>query len=113
MRAHKNETGHWILTKSDIDAYRANKYNRDEMKHDGKRVFDPEAGTFSVEQVMRIMSEHLGEPYPKQKLYYKLYSGQLKASRSGVAWVIRKEDAIDLLDKELGIKLDPRQLRFA
>lgn len=101
----------WYTTKEDIDAYRANKYNRDEQMRDGEKLFDPEKGRFSVGQVAKVMSAELGRAYPTHRVYYLLRTGQLKALRKGSSWIIAKEDAIELLQRERGE--EARQLGFA
>jgi|SRR5277367_3330229 len=81
----------------DLEAYRLNKYNRDLRKKDGEFVFDIDKGHFSVPQVSKVFGEILGRPYPLQRLYYKIRTGQLKSFRKGAAIVITKEDAISFI----------------
>lgn len=90
----------WKISKADLNAYRANKYNRDERIYNGEMVFDMEKGHFSVHQVSKVISSTLGHAYPPQKIYYFIRTGRLKAFRKGPAWVIAKEDAIGLLERE-------------
>lgn len=90
----------WYITKEDLDNYRANKYNRDLRKRDGEYIFDMEKGHFSVQQVCKVLSATLGRPYSLQHLYYLLRTGQLKAMRKGAAWVVEKDDAVALLERE-------------
>lgn len=90
----------WYVTKTDLDEYRGNKYNRDLRKQDGEYVFDMDKGYFSVSQVCRVMSATLGKPYSMQHIYYLLRTGQMRSFRKGAAWVIPKDDAVALLDKE-------------
>ena len=91
----------WYITKENIDAYRANKYNREDRVIDGEPVFDLEKGYFSVHQVCKVISATLGRPFPRQHLYYLLRTGQLKAFRKRSAWVIKKVDAVELLQREI------------
>ena len=100
----------WRIKRADYDEWRANKYNRDKRKINGQLVFDLEKGHFSLNQVCKIFSETLGYSYSLQHLYYLVRTGQLKAFRKGSAWVIVKEDAIELLEKERGN--DKRQRSF-
>lgn len=93
----------WYVKKKDLDEYRGNKYNRDLRKQDGELVFDLEKGHFSIAQVCKVISSALKRPYPKNSLYYLVRTGQVKAFRKGCAWVIHKEDAVALLEKELGV----------
>ncbi len=91
----------WCITRENLDAYRANKYNRDERVLNGQPVFDMSKGEFSVHQVCKVISSTLGRPFPRQHLYYLLRTGQLKAFRKGAAWIIEKQDAVELLQKEI------------
>ena len=93
--------GCWMLRKEDYDDYRANRHNKDLRKRDGKPLYDLEKGTYSVRQVSTIMSATLGRPYPMQRIYHKMRTGQLPAYRSGPAWIIYKKDAVELLEREL------------
>lgn len=92
----------WYVTKEDLDEYRGNKYNRDLRKQDGEFVFDMEKGHFSVPQICKILSASLKRPYAINHLYYLVRTGQIKAFRKGYAWVIHKDEAIALLEKEMG-----------
>lgn len=95
------KNGAWYITREDLDAYRSNKYNRDLRKEEnGEYVFDMDKGHFSIQQVCKVLSATLGRPYSIQHLYYLLRTGKLKGFRKGAAWVIAKEDAIDLLERE-------------
>ena len=99
LKAEKNGR-RWCISRADLDDYRTNKYNRDRRKFNGEPIFDMEKGHFSVQQVCKVISSTLKKPYPLQHIYYLMRSGQLKAFKKGAAWVISKEDAIDLLEKE-------------
>jgi len=91
----------WYIRRKDLDEYRTNKFNRDLRKHNGEYVFDMDKGHFSVHQVCKVLSSSLKRPYALQHLYYLIRTGQLKAFKTGYAWVIKKEDAVELLQKEL------------
>ncbi len=91
----------WMLTHADIDEYRGNKYNRDMRIVNGEYVFDMSKGEFSVMQVCKVMSSTLGRPFPLNRLYYLLRSGQLRSRKKGCSWVIQKDDAVKLLQSEL------------
>lgn len=90
----------WYVTVEDLEKYRLNKYNRDLRKRDGEFIFDMQKGHFSVHQVAKILSSALGKSYPSQRIYYLMRMGYLKAFKSGAAWVIKKEDAVRLLEQE-------------
>lgn len=90
----------WVILKSDLEEYRLSKYNRDKRKFNNELIFDVEKGHFSVQQVCKVISSTLKRPYPIQHIYYLMRAGKLKAFRKGCAWVISKEDAVELLQKE-------------
>ncbi len=91
---------HRYIKREDYDAYRLNKYNREERVVDGERVFDFEKGEYSVQQISKIYSHSTGRFYGTQRIYYLIHSGQLKAFRKGKTWVVKKEDAVEFFDKE-------------
>ncbi len=91
----------WMLSKEHIDEYRSNKYNRDMRVVNGQLIFDMEKGEFSVTQVCKVFSATLGRPFPMQRLYYLLRTGQLRSFKKGSAWIINKEDAVALLQEEM------------
>lgn len=106
-------SGLWSIRKEDLDGYRLNKYNKQLLKRDGENVYDLERGHFSVQHVSKIIASMLKRPYPAMHIYYLLRSGQLAGFRKGRSWVIAKEAAVALYEKEAGKNEDKRQLRFA
>ncbi len=98
----------WYIKRADYDEYRANKYNRDKCIFEGEPLFDAERGHYSIRQVALTLSESLGYHVDVQRLYYLVRSGQLKAFKRGAAWVICKEDAIAVLEKEKAYETDQR-----
>ena len=98
------KVGHfWQFTKEDLDAYRLSKYNRDERCFNGEKIFSIEKGTFSITQAAKIMSHELNAPYNRHRLYYLIRRGQLKVSRFGCSFIIKRETLIDLIEKERGL----------
>lgn len=96
------KVGHkWMLTKAHIDEYRANKYNRDLRVVNGELVFDMDKGEFSATQVCKVFSATLGRPFSLQRIYYLLRTGQLRSFKKGATWVIKKDDAVRLLQEEM------------
>ena len=91
----------WSFLRKDVDAYILNKYNRDNSKHNGELIFDMDKGFYSVFHVSKFLTIELGYPYAKQRLYFLIRTGRLKASKKGSAWVIAKEDVHLLLQQEL------------
>ncbi len=103
---------YWKVYRSEIDRYRLSKYNRDEREINGKKIFCVEEGTFSVPQVARIISDELKIAYSIQRVYHLIRSGQLRASRTGTTIVIKREDLIELIEKEKGVtRGDYRQFK--
>ena len=93
--------GRWHITQVQLDEYRANKYNADKKTFDGELVFSPERGHYSIIHVSKVISHHLGKHYPIQHIYYLIRQGKIKAFRKGKSWVIGKEQAEELLIKEI------------
>jgi len=99
----------WFITPEALEDYRINKYNRNMRKINGELIFDMEKGFFSTSQVLTILSDVLKRPFNSQRLYYLLRSGSVPAFRCGSAWVIKKEDVIQLCEKETKIQKDLNQ----
>lgn len=100
-----------VITRKDVDEYRANKYNRDLRTMEGEPIFDLEKGHLSVNHVSKTIAAMLRRPYPVQHIYYLLRTGELKGFKKGGTWVISKDDAKALYEKE--IQEDSRQMTFA
>lgn len=100
-----------VFTRKQLDEYRADKFNRENRLVDGEKVYDFEKGLLSVNHVAKTISAMLRRPYALQRIYYLIHIGELKAYKKGGTWVIHKEDAKSLYDKES--QEDARQMRFA
>lgn len=94
----------WEIDPQDLEEYRIHKYSREKMRKNGELVFNTAEGRYSSLYVCKVLSEALGRPYPTNRLYYMIYSGQLKAHKHGAAWVINAKDAEELLQLEQGRK---------
>jgi len=92
-----------FVTQKSLNDYRINKYNSDYRKSNGELIFDLSKGHFSIHQVLKALAEKLPNPFPKQRLYYLLRTGQIAGFRKGKAWIIMKEDAKALLDQEMAL----------
>lgn len=110
LKAAKKK-GIWWITKADFDEYRAGKYLREDVKWNGERIHDLEQGHLSVAHVCKIISAMIKMKYPRQRLYYLIRRGDVRAARKGGTWVIMKADAIALYEAEFGANKD--QMRFA
>ena len=85
-----------------MDEYRLNKYNVAKRKVEGELIFSLEHGYYSVLHVAKTLSAMLGHPYNAQHVYYLIRRGEVPAQRKGGCWVIMREDAIALYEKERG-----------
>ena len=92
---------HWVITKKDLDIYRANKYNREKRVVDGQKLFDIGDDRWSVLHAAKTLSAMLGRNYPIAHIYYLLRTGQLRAYKKGNGWVLKKEQVEELYLKEL------------
>lgn len=99
-KRHVNGREQWSITKADLDAYRASKYNSDKRKCAGKRVFDLSENRWSVLHAHKVLSQMLGRPYPAHHIYYLLRIGQLKGSKLGGSWIVTKESLLELYEQE-------------
>lgn len=97
-----NWSKQWVITKKDLDVYRANKYNREKRVVDGKKLFDIGDDRWSVLHAAKTLSAMLGRNYPTAHIYYLLRIGQLRAYKKGNGWVLTKEQVQDLYLKEVG-----------
>ncbi len=101
----------WCIFRKDLDEYRSNKYNREKRIVDGEKLFDLELDRWSVLHAAKTLSAVLGKPYPPAHIYYLLRTGQLRAQKKAGAWVITRQELIDLYKTESG--QNPDQLSFA
>jgi excisionase family DNA binding protein len=92
----------WHITKTDIDDYRANKHNRQDREINGERIFDPEKDRFSIQMAAKWASVELKRPFPEQRLYYLVRTGQIRAYRTGTSWIIMREDLEKMVNEEGG-----------
>ena len=99
LKGHK-VNDRWRISKNQMDEYRLNKYNVDKRKVEGEPIFSLEHGYYSVLHVAKTLSSMLGHPYNAQHVYYLIRRGEIDAQRKGGCWVITREDAIALYEKE-------------
>lgn len=91
----------WKISREELDNYRIRKHSRDFKVMDGEIIFSFEKGFFSASQVARIMSEELKRPIKNAYIYYLITKGRLRAFKRGWSWVIKREDAIECLEREM------------
>jgi hypothetical protein len=103
LKAQKK--GHsWHIAEADLEEYRANKYNYENRKVNGCSLFDVEKGHFSVQQVAKILSDTLGAPYSRMRVYYLIRKGDIAPERRGQSIVLTRQQAIELLEQETAIR---------
>jgi hypothetical protein len=108
----KKIDGRWKISRRDLDIYRLTKYDRDIRTVNGQKLFCPEKGTFSVNQCAKIVSDELKRDYAMQRVYYLIRTGQLRCHKVGATFIVRREDLIDLIEKEKRVQReDYRQLQ--
>jgi len=75
-----------------------NRWMRLVKVYEGEKLYDEKKGTLSPPKAAKLTG------LPVTKIYYGLYSGNLKAERKGKAWVIQAKDLIpfqtNLLNRE-------------
>ena len=103
LKAHKNGRC-WNISQEDLDDYRCNKYNYDIKQVNGVHLFDAEKGFYSVQQLSKILSDSLKCPFSKGKLYYLIRKGDLFAEKIEGCWVVKRDDAIALLEAEIALR---------
>lgn len=77
----------WRIFLKDLKEYDDKRFSRKyHALYEGKPVFDESKGFFSVDKASELMG------IIKQKLYYAIRTGRLKALRKGAAYVIHVDD---------------------
>lgn len=71
---------------------------------DGHRVFDLEAGRYSVPIAAKYLGSKMGYDFPDQKLYYLIRRGVIPARRIGWHWTLDFEDLNDYCAKQLALQ---------
>jgi hypothetical protein len=91
--------GAWITTKSNVDHYIVNKYNREEKakSKEGRKIFDIGSGIMSVKASAKYLSEELGRKVSMQRVYYMIARGYLVAYKQGSSWVVMEKDLRDIV----------------
>jgi len=94
-RLKAEKLGPWFykIKESDLAEYRKNKYCRDKSTFAGKPLYDVRNGEYSLKRA----AEYLGIPY--MSLYFQMRSGKINATRKGAAWIFRKKDLDDWIEK--------------
>lgn len=91
--------GVWMVPEEEVDRYRSQRFSRRYLTHNGEIIHCPEKGKYSPQQVANILC------VPRQKIYYALRVGYIKADRLGSAWVISSDAMHKFAENYLSIKL--------
>jgi len=102
LKSQKSITNRVLITRKDLEEYRANRYKRENTMINGEPLFDVSQGTYSL----RLAAEYLGIEYIS--LYHYVRKGTIKAIRKRAAWIFHKDD-LDNFKKFLDRKA--RQIR--
>jgi hypothetical protein len=94
LRAYKHDDV-WKIFLVDLIEYDRHRYSRERSFLDGERKFDETKGTVSVERASQMIG------VPRQKLYYAVRTGMLKAARKGCSWVVKVEDLFRYQEEHL------------
>lgn len=92
---------YWAIAKKDLDEYRANKYNIANKKFNGEKIYDIDKGCFTIGQAAVILANMLHTDFDKQRLYYRIRTGELKATQVGNNWVVTKEQIEEIYRLEI------------
>ena len=84
----------WFMTREDVDAYRASKYNPEKRKFRGERLFNLDEDKFSVLHAAKIYG------VPPHNVYYLIRTGKLRAARKGGNWVLNNKDVAEALGRD-------------
>ena len=94
--------GKWAIDQDEADDYKKRKYNRNYSYWDGKPLFDPKKGTYTI----KIASETFG--IKTQSLYYAIREREIPYERKGQAYILKEKDIMKYLHKRC---LNPRGFR--
>lgn len=97
----------WVMHISDVEIYRASRYDRVNSKINGEPVFDIARGYLSVNHASKLFGANT------QHIYYLLRTGQLHASKKGCAWVVNFDEVKRLFAQKHGLDEDKSQMTFA
>ena len=92
IKARKDpNSGRWEVNRESLEKYRCNKYSRNFSMRNGRLIFDKEQGLYSIAQTVDLLETNA------QDIYYQIRKGELKASRSGAAYVLHIDDIAKLI----------------
>ena len=87
LKAKKIE-GKWQINAGDLDEYKSSKYDRNLSTFNGEPLFN------SKEISLKDAAILLGVNY--QRMYYLIHSKSLKATRKGAAYVLSRDQIMEL-----------------
>lgn len=80
------KTTRWVIHKDDLIEYEKTKYNRSKSLFQGRPLYCPEQGEYSVNQTAELLDTS------PQRIYYLIRHGEIKSDRRGSAWIITKAE---------------------
>lgn len=88
------KTTRWVIHKDDLIEYEKNRYNRSKSLFQGRPLYCPEKGEYSVNQTAELLNTS------PQRIYYLIRNGGLKSDRRGSAWIITKAEIDKIYEME-------------
>lgn len=85
----------WKVFLLDLVEYDRQRYSRVKSVFEGELKFDASKGLISIERASQMAG------VPRQKLYYAIRTGLLKATRKGSAYVVQVDDLLEYQDAHL------------
>ena len=95
-----NLAGQLYVKMCDWSLYNLNKRSHDHIRLQGKRVYEPEKGVYSILQASRKISQTLGYPFTRQKIYYRIRTGEVKCEFIGSHVILKEEEINRICDIE-------------
>jgi len=92
LKAQKIQ-GRWAIDEEDARIYKERKYSRNYSYWNGKKLFDPKKGTYTI----KVASEVFG--IKTQHLYYAIRQRDIGFIRKGQAYILEKKDLERYLHK--------------
>jgi hypothetical protein len=95
LKSKKGHLYHWIIKMSDIQEYKATKYQAATRTKDGKKIYDIKSDRWNIVDLARDLS------IPAHRIYYLIRVGKLRAERNGASYIVKKDDLLKILEQEM------------
>jgi excisionase family DNA binding protein len=86
LKSSKHESRKRYIHRNDLEDFLKNRYSRNFSTYNGKLLFDPSKGNYSIKQAAGKLN------IPIQKVYYMIRSKKLKYVKHGGAYVITQKN---------------------